>query len=246
MRPNDLPTNETLQFVVAHTLNSTLRILEVGCGNGELALRLQSLGFQVTAIDSSAEAVQQAKQLGIDARLVEWPDFDEKPFDAILFTRSLHHIHPLPESLKQAKSLLRQSGQVIVEDFAFDEVTRSTVEWFYSELSLLDTCDKLNLEEDSFPKNLLLGGGDFQLWWQDHDRDLNPAPVMLTQLRDEFQPIIETSAPYLYRYTCPLLEVSDKGYEIAVRLLEAEKRMADVGAIDLIGRRFVGRKREKS
>lgn len=52
------------------------RILEVGCGNGELAFALQSYGFQIVAIDTGKEAIENTKRLGVDARFAEFPNFD--------------------------------------------------------------------------------------------------------------------------------------------------------------------------
>ncbi|MEW6730474.1 MAG: class I SAM-dependent methyltransferase [Acidobacteriota bacterium] len=244
MRPIDLPTHETCLFILQQLASQQARILEVGSGNGELALQLQSLGHEVVAIDSSIEAVQQAKQLGVDARVAQWPDFEENNFDLILFTRSLHHIHPISKAVEQANRLLKPDGLVIMEDFAFNEVSPATVEWFYGILSLLDSCDRLLLEEDSFGKQLLLGEGSLEIWHHNHDHDLHPAPVMLTALEDQFESILQTTAPYLYRYLYPLLTENEMGYRIIARVLDLEKRMANAGLVSLIGRRFVGRKRE--
>lgn len=242
MRPADLPKTETLQFVLEYLPSTRSRILEVGCGDGELAFRLQCLGHQVIALDSSPEAVQQAKQIGVDARIAQWPHFEDEPFNLILFTRSLHHIHPLSKAVDQASVLLEQSGLVVIEDFAFDEPTSSIVVWFYDILSLLDACNKLSLKDESLGKELLLGGGDLEIWRRNHDHDLSSWPVMSAVVKDAFEPVVETSAPYLYRYVCPLLEDNDDGYAIASRVLEMEKRLAKIGAENLVGRRFVGRK----
>ena len=116
-----VPTDETLKFVLKYLNSRNNRILEVGCGNGELALALQNSGFQVIAIDSSVEAVENAKALGVDARVAQFPNFDETGFDAILFTRSLHHIHELEQAVERAYQLLNNNGLVMLEDFAFDE-----------------------------------------------------------------------------------------------------------------------------
>ena len=243
MRPIDLPTTETLEFILAHTPAPHARILEVGCGTGELALRLQSLGHDIIAIDASAEAVQAARQLGVDARVAEWPHFAESPFDLVLFTRSLHHMHALAQAVEQAAHILKPSGLVIVEDFAFDEAAPSTVAWFYGILSLLNSCRQLQLTKDSFGKTMLLGGGAIELWHQHHAHDLNSAAMMASTLKEQFTPVSETAAPYVYRYLCPLLADNDDGYAITAQVLDMEKSLAKVGAINLIGRRFVGRKK---
>jgi hypothetical protein len=65
---------------------------------------------------------------------------------------------------------------------------------------------------------------------------------MASCLRENFGTVEVTTAPYLYRYVCALLEESADGYRLASRILELEKRFAEVGRVPLIGRRFVGTK----
>ncbi len=99
MRPSDLAADETVAFVLAHIAQPPLCILDVGCGAGLVARRLQARGYDVVAIDESAELVQQARALGADARVAAWPSFADTPFDVVLFARSLHHIQPLAEAV---------------------------------------------------------------------------------------------------------------------------------------------------
>jgi len=134
-------------------------------------------------------------------------------------------------------------SEILVEDFAFGEIDRATVEWFYGILALLNTCGRLNLDdEDSFGKALLRGNGDFEIWHREHDHDLHSAVKMFSVLKNYFDPLAETSAPYVYRYLHPLLEDDAQGYAITSQVFDLEKRLAQTGAIKLIGRRFVGRK----
>ena len=71
------------------------RVLEVGCGDGRLARELHELGYQVVAIDPAAPtgAIFQAVSLEEFA--------DPGPFDAVVASRSLHHIHDLPGGLSK-------------------------------------------------------------------------------------------------------------------------------------------------
>lgn len=238
----DVPTNQTLEFVLKFLPRRNLRILEVGCGNGELAECLQNLGFEVVAVDSSLEAVEKTKQRGVEARVAEFPNFDENAFDAILFTRSLHHLQALDETIAKTHQLLNPNGVVLVEDFAFNEANEATIEWLYGVVSLLEICGQLNLTEDNFAKDLLLGKGNYQVWRENHHHHLHSAPIMLKELKSHFELTSESDAPYLYRYFCLLLNKNPKGYELAAQILKLEQRMAALGNIDLIGRRFVGTK----
>src|SRR5690348_16683446 len=105
VRPVDVATNDTLNFVQAHLPPGPLRILEIGCGKGEVALELKRLGHKVIALDADADSVEQARRAGVDARLARWHNFEDALFDAILFTRSLHHITPLAPAVDQTRRL---------------------------------------------------------------------------------------------------------------------------------------------
>ena len=91
-----LATSLTLQFVTAHVpLNA--RLLEVGCGDGELAAALQRAGHRVVAIDSDAESEVRARTRGVDARHADFGDRNVAlpGVDAVPFTRS-HQVERVP------------------------------------------------------------------------------------------------------------------------------------------------------
>ena len=60
------------------------RVLEVGCGRGELAARLVGHGVDVVALDRSEEMVAIARGRGVDARVgdVRELSFGDGEFDA--------------------------------------------------------------------------------------------------------------------------------------------------------------------
>jgi SAM-dependent methyltransferase len=234
----DIPTSETLAFVQAHT--QPARLLEVGCGDGALACRLAALGYQVVALDASPAAVAQARQRGLDARPARWPDFEETPFDVVLFTRSLHHIQPLDPAVVRAKELLKPQGRLLVEDFAFDEIDSLSAEWLYQLFSLLDAAGLRRREGDGFARAFLQSAEALPAWQAAHDHHLHSAGAMASCIRENFAEVETTTAPYLYRYVCELLQESADGHRLASRVLELEKRFAQVGGVELIGRRFVG------
>ena len=72
------------------------RILDLGCGDGALTLKLQELGCRVVGVDSSPAMIQAAQALGLDARVMnghELPFVNE--FDAVFTNAALHWMtHP--------------------------------------------------------------------------------------------------------------------------------------------------------
>jgi SAM-dependent methyltransferase len=241
MKPSEIQTGETLTFVRESIRSNASRILEVGCGSGELAKQLHNLGHEVIAIDSSIKSIENAQRLGIDARQADFPAFEEEPFDLVLFTRSLHHIRPLAPALDQASRLLKPEGLLVVEDFAYSETSEFTAAWFYRLLKLLESCDALLPAEESFGRKLLVGGGDISLW-RDHVHEINTAQEVLQAIGERFTVLEVKPAPYLYRYTSAMVSDDERGGQIISCLLELEKKTGAEIEGFLVGRRFVARR----
>jgi cyclopropane fatty-acyl-phospholipid synthase-like methyltransferase len=238
MHPVDIATTDTVKFVQANLSPGSKRLLEVGCGKGELARELQNLGYQIIALDADPNAVEQTRALGIEARQATWPDFEEAPFDAILFTRSLHHIPPLAAALEKARSLLGPGGKIIIEDFAYEEIDRKTSEWLYGLALVLKSGGLLETNE-GFVKAFLENGGNFEFWHHFRSHDLHPGATIEKALQEGFSHLTAEKTLTLYRYFLGNLPQDDRGYALAGSLFEAEQRLGEAGGIELIGRRFV-------
>ncbi len=92
------------------------RLLDVGCGTGELAAAFGRGGWQVHGIEPSAQAAEHARAAGVDVvdgTLADapWPDGH---FGAIVFNHSLEHIDDPGEALAQAARLLRPGGLLAI------------------------------------------------------------------------------------------------------------------------------------
>jgi trans-aconitate methyltransferase len=68
-------------------------ILDVGCGDGTLTVKLVERGATVTGIDNSLEMIGAAREKGLDARLMDAADmkFGES-FDAAVSNATLHWV----------------------------------------------------------------------------------------------------------------------------------------------------------
>src|SRR5437763_1501747 len=63
-RPPDVPTRETLEFLVSR-IPIGAKVLEVGCGEGQIACELLQRGYRVTGLDSDSEAIARAQARGV-------------------------------------------------------------------------------------------------------------------------------------------------------------------------------------
>lgn len=233
-KPIDIPTRETAAFLSAH-VRPRSTILEVGCGDGEVAFELLRRGYDVTAIDAEAERVARAQELGVRAVTASWPDFAGNPVDAIAFTRSLHHIDPLDQAVAKARELLLPGGALLVEDFAFRETDHATVDWFLK--MLRDNQENILPVEHSFVMRLLSASDAMLEWQRNHTQALHSITSIKTAVAKQFTIQSAESAAYLYRYLVPVLP--ETAVATITRFLDEELRAAARGEISLTGQRIV-------
>lgn len=238
--PVQIPVEETFRFVGSALPPSARRVLEVGCGRGELAARLGAKGLQVTALDRSEENVVAARALGVDANRVDFLGFEDVPFDAALFTRSLHHMEFLVRAVEHACDLLMPGALVIAEEFAVERMDRETARWFYELRSLLEAAGVLASAEADAP----LTAGPLERWYEEHasQEPLHEGEEMLVALGSRFDVLRSENAPYLYRYVCEHLEPSDRGVRVAQWVLELESLRVAERSLAPVGLRIVARK----
>lgn len=119
-----MSSTEITLFVERHLQRTPCRILEVGCGTGELALTLAARGHQITAIDPEAPD-------GTIFRRVALEEYsDTNLFDAVVASRSLHHVNDLAAGLEKIHSLLEDDGVLILNEFAWDRMDDATARWY--------------------------------------------------------------------------------------------------------------------
>lgn len=93
------------------------RILDLGCGDGQLTQRLIESGARVTAIDSSPAMVSAARSLGItvDEGPAESLPYPDHIFDAVFSNAVLHWVRGQDEMMAQVHRVLRPGGRFVAE-----------------------------------------------------------------------------------------------------------------------------------
>lgn len=111
-------------FVVAALPPPPARVLEVGCGHGDLARALDVAGYQVLAIDPRAPEGLLFRRTTIEQ--LDTPD----RFDAVVAAFVLHHVERLELALDRVVTLLQLRGRLVVEEFGWDLADDASLEWY--------------------------------------------------------------------------------------------------------------------
>ena len=92
------------------------RLLDVGCGSGELLARMRSLGWTVEGVDFDERAVEMARKLGLNVRLgaLNEQSYQADSFDAIHLGHVIEHVFDPLELLSHCHDLLRPHGQLVI------------------------------------------------------------------------------------------------------------------------------------
>ncbi len=226
---------------------------------GELALKLKDAGHRVTGLDVDGREVEKALALGVEARQADFLHLEGEPFDAIVFSFSLHHIFPLADALEHAGRLLAPGGLVLAEEFSWDEIDAGTARWFYEMWSLLETCGVLSEEYSAGGEHHgdHAHGGyahgatpaapqtplEERIAEHDHEPPLHKGHEMLEGVERRFDMVSSESVPTLFTDFAAALEPTERGYAVAFKLQELERSLIEDEAIVPVGLRMVAKKK---
>jgi SAM-dependent methyltransferase len=93
------------------------RILDLGCGDGQLTQRLAATGADVRGVDASPAMVAAARSLGVvveEAKAEALP-FADSTFDAVFSNAALHWVRGQDAMLAQVQRVLRPGGRFVAE-----------------------------------------------------------------------------------------------------------------------------------
>ena len=214
----NLRTSLFLEVVCSHIPEPPARVLEVGCGNGELARALVERGFDVTAIDPNAPDGQIFRQVPIE-------DFaDERGFDAVVASMSLHHIHDLSGALDRIASFLPPAGPLVVDEWAPERLAGRTARWYYEQRRTLAQAGRTDSDVPDA----------FDVWERQTTAslaDLHASSTIRSQLEPRFAERVFEWRPFLY------------SRRLDDTLEPVEQALIADGEIDATGFRYVGARR---
>jgi len=109
---------DTAKCIAAFPPNRAARILDIGCANGGLLLRLKEMGFaNVCGLDLPAACVENTKKLGIEAHygsVTEHPPGLGK-FDLIILSHVMEHLRDVHQAVRGVERLLQSGGSIYIE-----------------------------------------------------------------------------------------------------------------------------------
>src|SRR5580658_9791546 len=88
------------------------RILDLGCGDGALTLKLADMGCTVVGVDSSAPQVEACRRLGL--AVGERLSFDAE-FDAVFSNAAIHWMKPPDDVIAGVWRAIRPGGRLVGE-----------------------------------------------------------------------------------------------------------------------------------
>jgi len=99
--------------------NKEIKILDIGCGRGNISLPLASLNYQVSGIDLNKESIEEVtnKNKFKNAQFIVQDAMQLPPgqkYDFIIASEVIEHIKEPEKLLKFVKSILKDNGLLII------------------------------------------------------------------------------------------------------------------------------------
>jgi SAM-dependent methyltransferase len=210
-------------FVSEQLPAAPARVLELGCGPlGGFVPALLANGYDAIGIDAKAPEGASYRQVGFEQH------DPRQPADAIVASRSLHHVGDLGLVLERAAGALRPGGVIVVAEWAWEQFDEATARWCFDRVR--------DAAEDDDPGWLQRRGADwrasgeswdayFGAWASGHG--LQPSDRVLAELDRRFERVLCLRGPYFFADLADIPEVD-------------ERAAIDAGGIRATGIRYAG------
>ncbi|GAA3730375.1 hypothetical protein GCM10022225_10170 [Plantactinospora mayteni] len=232
---------DQLAFLSGWLPPAPARILDAGCGRGDLARALGQAGYAVLGVDVDPVAVSVAAAQGVAALVADLADYrDEYPFDVVLCSLSLHHMADLAGAVRRARSLLRPGGMLVVDEFAWERADAATAGWYHDFAAVLGAAGRFGPEPGAGPVT-----APHRHWVERHrdDHRLHPGEAISGEIGTLFDIRETVRVPYLHRYLAERLGDDADGLAVFTTLRHIERlRVADEG-LAAVGLRLLAQAR---
>jgi len=88
------------------------RVLDVGCGSGEMMLRLADLGWEVAGVEFDDEAARLAADRTGAPVVASLDELDERAFDAVILDHVVEHLAAAETTLRSCRRVLQPGGRL--------------------------------------------------------------------------------------------------------------------------------------
>jgi trans-aconitate methyltransferase len=98
-------------------------ILDLGCGDGALTIKLKELGCHVLGVDASENLIKAAQALGLEAQVMDGHALGfDRPFDAVFSNAALHWMKQPERVIQGVGRSLKTQGRFVGEFGGFGNV----------------------------------------------------------------------------------------------------------------------------
>jgi SAM-dependent methyltransferase len=209
-----LRTTSFEDFAREHLPVPPARVLEVGCGKGEVTTALSVAGYDVLGIDPVAPQQDLFRRIRLED--VDDPDGS---YDGIVAARSLHPIRDLAHAFDRIAALLRPGGALVVEELGWDRIDAPTLDWLYGQRRALAAAG-----QGTAPASL----ESLREEWEADHLGIHGYDALRRELDARFEERAFAWTAFLHRFVGG----------VATEVLE--QALIDAGAIQALGFRYAG------
>jgi SAM-dependent methyltransferase len=196
-------------------------VLELGCGPaGGFVPRLLASGYGAAGIDRDAPA-----ETGYHR--VDFEQFEpSQPADAIIASRSLHHVGDLGDVLDRVAETLAPGGALVVVEWEWERFDEATARWCFARLgeAAADDPHWLHRRRTGWAESGETWDAYFRGWADGHG--LHRGERILAELDERFERALCSHGPYFFA-------------ELGIP--EADEQAAiDAGEVRATGVRYLG------